>query len=344
MFELEAKKLRARPLYQIRISKMPIRYEIRHLRHFIAVAEELNFSVAAEKSNIAQPALSRSIKQLEDLLGLQLLVRTSRHVKMTNQGRTFLRGAYKALELLQETHDKAQMVSQGEAGHLRIGYTNFAIVGRLPSLLNSFRNTYPNIKVDIIHNFTARQIEDVKDRKIDFGFITGPATDRDIKSLAVQKDRLVAIVSSRHPLAVLPSVQLKELMHEPFIMGLVKDWNYFHSHIQSICQRRGFLPNIVQEAYDSEGIFGFVEANMGITLHIESVRNNYRKGTEVVNLEDVEEMIPTDMIWLRQGETPVQRTFIEFVRRYSSMSDGGDLGDLAPRRHCGGSQIAVVGR
>lgn len=300
---------------------MPIRYEIRHLRHFIAVAEALNFSLAAEKLNIAQPALSRSIKNLEDLLGLQLLIRSSRHVKLTGEGRLFLHGAYKALELLEDTNRKAHMVAQGEAGHLNISYTNFAILGRLPAILNAFRNCYPNIKLDIIHNFTARQIEDVRDRKVDFGFVTSPTGEEGIRSLTVQKDRLVAIVSSLHPLAVCSSIRLKELMNEPFVMGLVKDWNYFHAHVQTICLRRGFLPNIVQESYDSEGIFGFVEANMGVTLHIESVRNHYRNGTVVLHLDDVDEMILTDMIWMPENETPAQRSFIDFVSKYIATSE-----------------------
>lgn len=295
---------------------MPIRYEIRHLRHFIAVAEELNFSLAADRLSLAQPALSRSIKQLEDQLELQLLVRSSRQVTITDEGKLFLQGAYQVLELLEETHRKVQIAARGEAGYLRIGYTNFAIIGTLPTILNAFRVAYPAIKLDIVHKFTSQQIEDIKNKKLDFAFVTGPIQEESLDSMTVQRDKLVAIVSNQHPLATRASVGLKELANEPFVMGFVKGWNYFYLHVQTICMRRGFLPKIVQEAYDSESIFGFIEANMGITLHIECARNYYRKGVTVLDIDDVEERILTDIIWLRGQETPAQRKFIDFVREY----------------------------
>lgn len=304
---------------------MSIRYDIRHLRHFIAVVDTLNFSQAAGKLNIAQPALSRSIKQLEDLLGFQLLIRTSRHVRVTDQGRLFLDGAIKALELLEETGKKARMVDQGKVGHLRISYTNFAIIGRLPSILNAFRIAYPKITIELVHEFSSKQIANIKEKKTDFGFITGPIDEDEIKSVTVQQDRLVAMVSRLHPLACCSPIKLIELMHEQFIMGLAKDWSQFHLHVQTICSRRGFRPNIFQEAYDSEGIFGFVEANMGVTLHIESVRNVHRKGTVILSLEDVEERILTDMIWLPKEETPAQTKFMEFVSQYLSISESSQV-------------------
>ncbi|UTW11174.1 LysR family transcriptional regulator [Marinobacterium rhizophilum] len=295
---------------------MAIRYELRHLRYFIAVAEELSFRGAANRLNLAQPALSRSIKQLEDILDLQLLERSSRQVRLTAQGQTFLEGAYQTLELLEETGRQAQRVFGGEVGHLHIGYTDFAITGRLPTILDAFRKAYPSIQLQLSHGFTYQQIESLAASKLDFGFVTGPVGEHDLDSVTVQRDRLVAVVSSQHPLAPRASVRLEELREEPFVMGLATGWRHFHLHLQSICLRRGFLPRVVQEAYNSEGIFGFIEANLGITVHVESMRNYYRKGTVILELDDVDEEIPTDMVWLRGAVTPVQQQFIDFIRQH----------------------------
>ncbi len=295
---------------------MAVRYELRHLKYFIAVAEELSFRGAANRLNLAQPALSRSIKQLEELLGLQLLERSSRRVRLTRSGQTFLQGAYQALELLEETGRQAHRVFSGEVGQLRIGYTDFAITGRLPAILDAFRNAYPTIQLELLHGFTYQQINDLKEHKLDFGFVTGPVGERELETVTVQRDGLVAVVSSQHPLAGRSSVALKELKDEPFVMGLATGWRHFHLHLMAICLRRGFQPRVVQEAYNSEGIFGFIEANLGITAHVESVRNYYRKGTAILDLDDVDERIPTDMAWVRGDVTPVQQQFIDFIRQH----------------------------
>ncbi|WP_116474934.1 LysR family transcriptional regulator [Zobellella maritima] len=311
---------------------MTVRYEIRHLKHFIAVAEELNFRRAAERLNLAQPALSRSVQQLEGVLGFELLNRTSRQVSLTKPGQIFLQGAYRALSLLEETNEQAQRALKGEAGKLCIGFTDFAITGRLPAILDAFRSAYPDIKLELTHGFTYRQVEDVKEGKLDFGFVTSPIGERELDGITVQKDRLVAVVPSQHPLAARSSIYLKELSEEPFVMGLATGWQHFHLHVQAICLGRGFQPRVIQEAYNSEGIFGFIEANMGVTLHVECVRNYYRKGTTILDLEDVEEQILTEMIWLRGDKTPIQQQFIRFIQQHFSedkKKSGPDSSDAA---------------
>lgn len=293
---------------------MGLRYELRHLKGFIAVAEELNFHRAAERLNVAQPALSRTIKQLEDFLGLRLLVRSSRRVSLTEEGRTFLEGAYQAIRLLEEAGRNARRSLEGEVGRLRIGYTDFAITGCLPQILEAFRNNHPGVQLELVHGFTYRQIEQLHEHQLDCAFVTGPVGDHDLSSIPVQLDRLVAIVSNRHPLSRLDSVCLEALRDEPFVMGEREGWRHFHRHVQAICLRRGFQPRVIQEAYNSEGIFGFIEANLGVTLHAECVRNYYRKGTRILSLQDVEERIPTEMAWLPKDVTPVQQCFIQFIR------------------------------
>ncbi len=290
----------------------------RLLRYFVVVAQELNFRRAARRLGVAQPALSRAIQQLEGMLGVALMTRTRRQVALTEAGRVFLDGGRRALAGLATLVDETRRAGAGESGHLVIGYTDFAISGVLPTLLQRFRTAYPQVTVDLVHMVTAVQLRGLAHGEITVGFMTGPIADPAIETVTVQDERLVAVLPREHPLARQRAVALADLAGQPFITGQAVHWRHYLAHMTAACQAAGFVPHIVQEAFNSEGIFGLIAANMGVTLHVEGARNYVRKGIAIRPLTDSPHRVPTVAAWSAGLLAPALARFVAFLRQTAS--------------------------
>lgn len=295
-------------------------YEFRHIRYFIAVAEELHFRRAAERLFIAQPALSRAIQQLEDLLGVKLLSRSNRRVTLTEAGKVFLEGCRQTVRSVEQVTNSTQKVAVGDQGHLTIGYTDFAISGILPEIVDQFRKEFPEVTLCIQHGFTKQQLVALEDDTIDFGFITGPIAGKHLSHLTVQSDRFVVVLSENHPLAKLKEVPITELINESFVMGNVNGWKHFRRHFDALCLTAGFEPYVTQEAYNTEGILGFIAANIGITIHLECLRNYYRKGVVIRALKGIDNRVLTEATWVNGRVNPLKQKFINFLTEFVSDS------------------------
>ena len=290
-----------------------MKIELRHIRHFIAVAEDLHFRRAAERLNISQPALSRSIQHFENCIDMRLLERNNRNVNLTKAGEVLLAGCQSAVATIEGALMQARKTGLGQAGHLAIGYTDFAISGCLPLILQSFREKHPAITVEPLFGMTDMQLAHIHAGKLDLGFVTGPVEQPDIHSAVVQRDRFVAVLYEDHPLARKDKIYLSELAHEPFIMGSLKDWRHFHEHTLKICRDAGFVPNMVQQAFNSEGIFGLVACGMGVTIHIECANNYLRKGLVVKPLRGLDATLQTVAVWKEDAHAPARQVFAEFL-------------------------------
>lgn len=294
-----------------------MRIDLRHLRAFEAVAEELHFRRAAERLNLAQPALSRTIQQLEEVIGEALLLRTNRRVELTEAGRVFLVESKAIFERMDRAVQQARKAAAGHIGQLRIGYTDFAVSGQLPPILDAFHRRYPDIKTELIYGSTQQQLDQLKAGALEFAFVTGPLLEPDLDSAEVQRDRFVAVLPQRHPLAGEAEVELADLAREPFVLGSMRRWSHYRRQLDALCIGAGFLPNVVQEVYNSEGVFGFVAANIGVTVHLESAGNFNRKGVVLRPLKGISTRVCTEAVWRKDGITPVQHKLIEFLRQWS---------------------------
>lgn len=290
-----------------------MRIELRHLRAFVAVAEELHFRRAAERLNLAQPALSRTIQQLEEAVGETLLIRSNRRVELTEAGRVFLDESRRLFDGLDDAVLRAHKAAAGQVGELRIGYTDFAAAGQLPAILEGFHSDYPEIKTELFYGYTQQQLTQLKEGHIDFACLTGPILDPDIDQQVVQRDRFMAAVSQRHPLARADEIRLRDLAQEPFVLGEIRSWSFYRRQLDALCLEAGFLPRVEHEAYNSEGIFGFVAANMGVTVHLECAGNFSRKGVVMKPLTDCDTRITTVMAWLKSPTSPAKRSLIRFL-------------------------------
>lgn len=286
----------------------------RTVRLFLAVAQEMHFSSAARRMNIAQPALSRAIRALETELGTDLFRRSTRKVELTQAGRLFQEDAKKAIDHLDLAVRHARRAAAGEAGTLGIGYMDFAIEGEFPRILREFRSRYPAVSVEAKASFTERIIDDLQERKIDVGFVVGPVVLAGLATFTVQNDRFVAVIPEAHALARRPSVRLRELADEPLVLGRRESWLPYVVRVEALCREAGFTPKVVQEADTTESIFAFVASGIGSTLYVERAFNYDPPGIRVVPLEDVRATISTEVAWRVDERSALANNFISLCK------------------------------
>ncbi len=289
------------------------KFDLRDVRAFLCLAEELHFGNAATRLFTSQPALSRAIRSLELDLGASLIERTTRKVTLTPAGQAFLVEAKLAMGQMDHAVQTALDAAEGLAGRLRIGYMDFAINGRLPKLLSQFRATYPRDLLDLQYNPTARQRTSLLQGELDVGFIIGEFVSPKISTVLVEQNDYVALLPDGHALCHKQDVLLSDLASEPFVLGSENAFSTFRDMLLSVCHAGGFIPNVVQTASSTTGIFGMVAAGVGVSIYAGCARNIMRTGVVVKPLSDVTETIPTFAAWVSDNNSEVLTRFKDFL-------------------------------
>ncbi|MDO9641017.1 MAG: LysR family transcriptional regulator [Pseudotabrizicola sp.] len=289
--------------------------ELRHLRAFAAVGRTLHFGRAADELHIAQPALSKIIQHLEAEIGAPLLLRTTRRVELTEAGKAFLAETGSIDAQIDQAIASARHAARGIRGELRIAYTDFAINGRLPHFLRDFASAHPEIRLNLIFMPTTSQQMALLQQTIDIGFMIGEFAHKTTDCLTFDEDDYVALLPASHPLCAEASLTLQQLADEKFVLGTGDNWAAFRNRLFAECRSRGYFPNIVLEASNSEGIFGLVVAGVGVTIYSSCVGNLPRQGVEVRPLRDVTTKLPVTAVWDRENRSQVLDTFLKFLRR-----------------------------
>lgn len=243
--------------------------ELRHLRYFIAVAEELNFRRAAERLHISQPPLSLQIKALEEELGGELFERNKQHVFLTPAGLVFLRHAQLVLDDVTKAKQAVKLALNGEAGELRIGFTpSSEFLPFLPATIQSFRARYPAITLALKEMTSSAQLTAIAERELDLGVVRKPA-GRLLASVRLSKvstDHALLALHERDPLAKKKLIQVSELKDMPLIClsrGAGAGLNEF---VTDACCAAGFSPNIVQEVQEISTMLALAAAGLGAAI------------------------------------------------------------------------------
>ena len=247
--------------------------ELRHLRYFIAVAEELHFTRAALRLHVAQPPLSAQIKALEREIGAQLFERSKRWVRLTDAGKIFLDDARRILSLSDQAGETARRASRGEVGQLRVGFTSSMPFSEiLPRVVNDYRKRYPQVSLSLQEMPSLRQIDAITHRTLDLGFLRPPEFEIEpaVSTFTLRHDRLVLVIPTTHRLARKKNVAIKELAEELFVMYSRDVGTGLHAQIVRLCRNVGFEPDIAQEAREASTIIGLVAAGCGISILPES--------------------------------------------------------------------------
>lgn len=263
--------------------------------------------------HVSQPSLSRTITALEREIGAPLFVRTTRQVALTDVGRAFLLTAPEVLDARLRSLDGARRAAAGETGRLTIGYMDFAINGPLPAMLHRFRAAAPGIAVDLSYIPTIKQREAVLNGAIDIGFMIGPLVADGVATAQVDIAALVALLPRGHRLSRHRTVSVATLAEEPWVLGAPEPWQAFRTIVFDLCARSGYVPNIVQEATNSDGIFGLVAAGVGISMYSDSAANLRRKGVAIKPLQG-NHCVETVASWQSSNTNPALARFLATMR------------------------------
>lgn len=251
------------------INRLCIYMELRHLRYFVAVAEELNFTRAAARLHIGQPPLSQQIQGLEEELGVRLFERSKRRVALTEVGRRFLANAYRILEDTDQAVDCARRAARGEIGELRIGFTSsMPFTSLLPGLIRQYRRARPDVTLTLREMFTPDQYAALADEEIDLGFVryTGLAIPPGIEVREIRHDPLRLVINAGHPLAGQAVLSLADVREEGFVTYPRRAGTGLTALLHQLCRAAGFEPRIVQEAAEATTQIGLAAAGLGIAL------------------------------------------------------------------------------
>jgi len=258
--------------------------ELRQLRQFVAVAEELSFRRAATRLNMSQPPLSVAVKALEAAVGKPLLERSKHHVKLTEAGYLLL---LEARRLLAQAERAVQIARSTSKGVLRLSHLGSATIGIMPDLLRHFRQDYPTIELHVTMAGTFRQIEMLRHGDTDLGLIRVPVEDaRGLKITVLCEERMLIAVPFTHPLATRRSVRIEMLAAEGFISYPPPEGPSFEGVFISACQRVGFYPRVVQHASQMLTKLSFVASGLGLTLIPSSMRAVQVPGVVYLDIED----------------------------------------------------------
>jgi DNA-binding transcriptional LysR family regulator len=238
--------------------------ELRHLHYFIAVAEELHFSRAAERLCISQPPLSQQIRDLEDELGVKLFERTKRQVHLTEAGKVFLDRSYLLLAQLEQAIAATQQIGRGEVGQLAIGFVDSAMYTSLPEILKGFRAQFPAVDLRLHELTTSQQIQALYDKQIDIGIVRSAISEPGLSVECFLPESLILALPENHPLSAQTQVSLSTLADEFFILFPAKLGPLFYEQVIHSCEQAGFRPKVAQEAVQMQTIIGLVAAGLGI--------------------------------------------------------------------------------
>lgn len=283
--------------------------ELRHLRYFLAVAETLNFSRAAEQLNIAQPPLSQQIQALEKELGVKLFNRNLRPLQLTHAGQAFLPEVYAVMTQVDQACRLAQQASRGEVGQLAIGFNSAAMQTVLPAILKDFKRKFPQVHIKLHELDSQLQLEQLRNGQIDCGFLHSQPPEK-LHSQVLLKESLIVALPDDHRLAAQPMLELRTLSEETFILPPPKMGRRFYSQVLSLCEAHGFTPKIIQEARFLQTVLGLVLSGIGIALVPASIQQLQRTGVAYRDLQDTFEM-ETLLVWQQEHPAPALNHFLE---------------------------------
>jgi DNA-binding transcriptional LysR family regulator len=287
--------------------------ELRHLRYFAAVAEELHFGRAARRLGMAQPPLSQQIGRLEEMLGCALFTRRPR-VALTPAGEVLLGVARRSLAQVAQGVETTRRAGRGEAGVLTVGFAASVMLAPLPAVIRAFRDRHPGVELRLRELSTSAQVQALADGTIDVGFLREPAPDPEIACEPLVREPFVAVLPPAHPLAGRRGIPLDELAEEPFVHFPREVAPTLHDQVMALCRQAGFSPRVVQVAQEWLTIVGLVEAGLGVSLAPASFRRLRWGGVRYVPLSPRGMLTTIALCRPRGVPSPTVDNFLRVVR------------------------------
>lgn len=295
--------------------------DMRHLRCFVAVSEELHFGRAAERLHLTQPPVSLAIKELEEELGVTLLERTSRRITLTRAGEDALRDARAVLAAADTMRRRAREAAQGLMGSLSIGFISLPAYSFLPPTLRSFTEDYQGVKVSLQEGTTDQIIHDVENGSLDVGMVFRiPDLPAALSSRLVHMEPLVVALPESHPLAGSSRVALEKLSQERFLGFERHQGPLMFDAIVATCMRHGFSPKLFP-ARQMHTIVSLVSGGIGVALVPGSVRALHREGVVYRNMKGEKTVVETIAVWRRSDDSPLVKALLTYLPKVSQRVD-----------------------
>lgn len=294
--------------------------DLRHLRSFVAVAEDLHFGKAAARLIVSQPALSRQIRELERELGTELFSRTSRQVRLTRAGELLLDEARLTLSQADRMLSIIRRAGRGEVGQLAIGYLTSVAQGILLPLPRAYRAQRPEVGLLLYEGLDDKQLSAIADRHLDVGFVRSPGNHGGVRLEPIRREPLAAVLPEDHRLAGRERLSLAALAGEPFILWPRQLSATVYDEIVAACRGHGFSPSIALEAAGAVGTLALVAAGLGISILDASFANLRRVGVVFIPIEGLSSTLY--LAWRDDNRSPVLAAFLETTREVARQLEG----------------------
>lgn len=270
--------------------------ELRHLRYFVAIAQEQSFTRAAEKLGVAQPPLSRQIQQFEEELGIELIRRGSRPAYLTEAGQLLYEQAVQVLDRIEEMRAMMQRLKHAQRGRFAIGFVASTLYGKLPKIIQRFRATRPGFDVALLELTSLEQITALKEHRIDVGFGRIPLDDPAIQRHLLRHERLMAALPAGSPLLNVPGpIALRDLTSEPLIVYPKAPRPSYADQVLGLFRTHQLTPFLVTEVRELQAALGLVAACAGFAIVPANVRSLQREGVEYRDLQEEDATSPIFM-------------------------------------------------
>lgn len=297
--------------------------ELRHLRYFVVVAEELNFSRAATRLHMAQPPLSVAIRQLEQELGTDLFVRTSREVRLTEAGSAFLDGARRSLAEAERAVDAAKRAAAGELGQLRLGFSWSARFEILPALGRAFRARHPDVELLSQEMWNAQMTPALRSGTIDAAVSLCPEVESGIESELVRSESVLVVCAASETAASAETVALTSFADRTFLLFPRELAPRLHDALVGVCRRAGFEPKVRNESFHTNWDLDLFSERSVVALAPRSVAAGLGDGIAAVPLSEPAGELETRLVWRADDPSPALDALRSIARTvYSARGHG----------------------
>lgn len=291
----------------------PATVELRHLRYFCAVAEELHFGRAAARLGLSQPPLSLQIRQLEEMVGARLFDRHSRSVALTDAGRALNESARRILRDVDTAMAAARQAGSGEVGELRVAFAPTLMLSAFADMIRRYRARHPGVRLDLRELPSAEQTAALLRGDIDIGFAREAGPDARLNVEPIAREPLMIALNRDHPRARQARVPVAALANDPWVLFPRAIAPLLHDHVLRLCQEAGFVPRVAQESRETYTTVGLVGAGVGVTIVPAGVsRMGWRR---VVYKRIPKASTELSMVWPAGPSRPIVETFLAAARR-----------------------------
>ena len=287
--------------------------ELRHLKYFLAVAEELHFRKAADRLYISQPGLSRQIKQMEDYLGIALFERTNRKVQLTRAGAFLQAECQQLFYQLDRSIQHARLLQEGKEGTLSFGYVGSAMQNVIPNLMVKFRQSHPNIRFSLQELDNQKQVDKLLSQELDIGFVRLERVPSPLAIHPVLEDSFSLVLPKDHPVDMNSFAGLASFRKEPFILFQPSYSPSYYEKVMQLFSHSGFQPIISHETVHANTIYHLVENGFGVSIVPTSLQLGYDMQVKFIPLVDLPQRTMLSAVWNKENRNPCLDKLLGFL-------------------------------